>query len=324
MKILVVGCGRMGMSHGFLSAALIGKSRVVFVDTNFVSRLVIKVLGFEAYGTIDKAVKNNSFSHGIVTTPTGSHAAVINSLNTVGIKKLFVEKPFTANVTDSRNLLEDCAEQSVVGQVGYVYRFQQNIMEAKTIIASGSLGRIVSYNAQLIGNVVRSKGDKSWRTSERTGGGVVRDFGSHLIDTVNYLFDATEIIENIVREKALSHDTEDKCRWTLNYGDYLGSCFVNWTDKSVRKATLTVEIHFEKGKVILSGNRLDIESDNLTIKPAIPSSVKFYLRGEEFSRQMEVFLGLTNHSKWSLPCDFSDAFEVDRIIGELKKSELLS
>ena len=323
MKILVVGCGRMGMSHGFLSSALVGKRRIVFVDTNFISRLFIKILGFEAYGSIDRAITNNSFSHGIVTTPTGSHASVVNCLNGVGIKKLFVEKPFTANFTDSYELLEYCVEGSVSGQVGYVYRFQQNIMEAKEIIDSGSLGRIVSYNAQLIGNVVRSKSDKSWRTSERAGGGVVRDFGSHLIDTVNYLFGATEIIENIFREKILSHDTEDKCRWTLNYGDYLGSCFVNWSDKSVRKATLNLEIHFEKGKVILSGNGLNIENDIPLTKPVISSAVKFYLRGEEFSRQMEVFLGLTDHSKWSLPCDFSDALEVDRIIEELKKSELL-
>jgi predicted dehydrogenase len=324
MKILVVGCGRMGMSHGFLTAALIGKKRVVFVDTSFLSRLVIKVLGFETFRSVADASKNNVFTHGVVTTPTFMHASVIESLCFYGIRKLFVEKPFTANIKDSRKVLSVCTESKIEGQVGYVYRFQQNIMQARALIDNGSLGCIVSYKAQLTGNVVQSKGDKSWRTSEVSGGGVIRDFGSHLIDTVNLLFGVSGNIGSVVREKFLSFDTEDKCSWRLSHDDYSGVCMVNWTDNSVRKATMVIEIHFSKGKVIISGNGLNIESDSIVSKPEIPSGVKFYLRGEEFSRQIEVFLGLTKRSDWSIPCDFREAFEVDRIIEELKKSELLS
>ena len=178
-------------------------------------------------------------------------------------------------------------------------------------------------NAQLTGNVVQSKGDRSWRTSELGGGGVVRDFGSHLIDTVNYLFGKSHGIEKIVRKNILSCDTEDYCSWKFRYDNYLGDCIVNWADKSVRKATLVLEIQFEKGKIIASGNGLKIESNIVVEKPLIPSEVQFYIRGEEFSRQMEVFLGVTNVSEWSSPCNFQEAYQVDRIIEELKKSELL-
>jgi len=323
MKILVVGCGRMGMSHGFLSAALIGKNRVIFIDTNFLSRLVIKVLGFKTYKSITEAVKENIFTHAIVTTPTGSHASVMEELCCNNIKKLFVEKPFTANTAESVRVLNAAEEINVDGQVGYVYRFQQNIMEVKAFIDCNIFGQVISYNAQLTGNVVQSKGDRSWRTSELGGGGVVRDFGSHLIDTVNYLFGKSHGIEKIVRKNILSCDTEDYCSWKFRYDNYLGDCIVNWADKSVRKATLVLEIQFEKGKIIASGNGLKIESNIVVEKPLIPSEVQFYIRGEEFSRQMEVFLGVTNVSEWSSPCNFQEAYQVDRIIEELKKSELL-
>ena len=57
MSILIIGGGKMGLSHLAIVSSYIGKKNVALCESNFFIRALFRALGFRAYRSTDKALK---------------------------------------------------------------------------------------------------------------------------------------------------------------------------------------------------------------------------------------------------------------------------
>lgn len=329
-SVLIVGGGRMGLSHGLICSALLGKANVTYVEKSMLARFALTGLGFPRFDRVKKAFKEESFTHAIVTTPTGAHLPVIEEILELGVSSLFIEKPLSSSAIQSEEILKLAQERACVGQVGYVYRFNPNVLHLRSILLSERYGEVESYELTLSGNVIKETDgvNNNWRCNDKSGGGVLRDFGSHLIDLSRFLFGDVTDITNPIRIRKLSVDVEDQCSFNLLHSNTTGSIGVDWCDTRRRKATLNLFIRCAQAELELRGNELYVKAkdqpETTLLSSSLGASVGFYLRGEEFSLQLDEFLGLQDSYTSRLSATIKDGVLVDQLIEQVREAPLAS
>lgn len=104
---------------------------------------------------------------------------------------VLVEKPMVTDVGNAVDLIETAAERDLVIQVGYQRHFHPAFREIRRVIRDGRIGDLHAINCFVGQNWIDNHRD-NWRTNpELSGGGQLYDTGSHLLDVVLWLTDAT-------------------------------------------------------------------------------------------------------------------------------------
>ncbi|HEX8472158.1 MAG TPA: Gfo/Idh/MocA family oxidoreductase, partial [Brevundimonas sp.] len=119
----------------------------------------------------------------VIATPDALHAEQAEAALTAG-KAVVVDKPFALSLADARRVVALAEERNLFLSVFQNRRWDADFLALKAEIASGRLGRIVTYESHFdrYRPVVRDR----WR--EGPGGGVWQDLGPHLIDQALVLF----------------------------------------------------------------------------------------------------------------------------------------
>jgi len=174
--------------------------------------------------------------------------------------------------------------------------------------------------------VVKEKGG-TWRSDPAEGGGCLFDYASHVINLVQEVMGKPVKARGTMLKKIYSKEVEDAVFSMLTLESGLtGVLQVNWSDETYRKMSTSLTIQGKKGKIICDATEIKIylkernEKENLdkgwTIKYitefAIP--VNFYLRGEEYSAQIDNFIGCILNKKQSEINTFEQALYTDKVI----------
>ncbi|QUH27978.1 Gfo/Idh/MocA family protein [Vallitalea guaymasensis] len=106
------------------------------------------------------------------------------------------EKPMSSEINYAREMVE-CAKihPELVNMIGFCYRGIPAIKYMKSIIDQGKLGKIYGFRQCLGGGRIANKTGVmlEWRMQKKySGTGALADFGSHMIDIVDYLLKDTE------------------------------------------------------------------------------------------------------------------------------------
>ena len=116
----------------------------------------------------------------------------------------------------------------------------------------------------------------------------------------------------------------------LHNNKILGFNYINWSDGSVRKATNNIEITGSKGKILASKQELSIflteANKELNLEKGWNQmyvtdenmDVPYYLRGEDFSRQLIEFSDLLNGKIEESISSLYSASVTDRLLEETK------
>ncbi len=216
---------------------------------------------------------------------------------------VFVEKPFTLSYNESELLVALAKKHKVKGQVGYVNRYNPIFQRVKTLLDQNAIGAISNYKNSMTGGVIIKKSNKGWRNDYEKGGGCLFDYGPHCFDLSNYFFGTNVHVQSSVLKRVFSTAVDDVVYATLIHDNSIvGLNYINWSDSSVRKATNNIEINGSNGKILASKQELSIflNEENTTLKlekgwnqmyvTDENTDVHFYLRGEDFSRQLIEFL----------------------------------
>ena len=327
VNLLVVGGGRIALSHLPIIISKKNVNLVGIVDPSLKSRLILKNLfKVKTYSTSSK-IPEASYDAVFILTPNSSHFSLAKSFLTKG-KSVFIEKPLTTSYKQSLNLLEIAQSQGVILQCGYVNRFLDTFQEAKRLLSSNTIGNLISCNNVMKGNVVKAGQSKTWRT-DGEGAGCLFDYGPHAIDIGIFLFGEPKMISVSEKGKKYSIHSDDWFKATLNYSDgFTQTIHCDWADDTVRKAENILTIYGEKGTLIVSKSILRVESikgDVLVehVANSFNTDVSFYLRGEEFSRQTSSFFERVSKHRDSLIDNLGDAVLVDKVIAEINNGGVL-
>lgn len=339
MSFCVVGGGKMGLSHLALITPYLGKRNVVLVERKRSVRLVFKLMGYSTFPSLDAVVARTGKPQGIIiATPTSAHA-VLSEWAINQRVPFFVEKPLTLNAERSADLVRKANEAGVRAQTGFVMRYVATFQRLRALIADGRLGALRGYRASMRGNVLtKPPKPEGWQGNFARGGGSLNEYGPHIIDLCRFIFGNVSAITQAKYGKVMSTRADDWVELDWQHaGGFGGSLQINWCDTTKRKSVLEIVADFEHARVRVDNSavevmlnddaRLDADARAVLSMPIQPPNVGFYLRGEEFSLEMEDFLGACLHRSLHvdphLPANVTptleDGYEVDRLIDAIAR-----
>jgi len=331
IRIAVAGLGKMGISHLSMINAHPDVKLVAACDASkYMLDVFGKYTGIPMFSDYQTMLKEATPDAVIVATPSRAHAGMVRAALERGVH-VFCEKPFCLDWSESEALAELADEKGLVNQVGYHYRFIGAFQEVKRILESGALGSVSHVLAEAYGPVVLRPKGMSWRTQRSEGGGCLYDYAAHPINLLNWFFGMPASVGGTVMNGIFSKDTEDEVYGTLRYANGLsGQLSVNWSDESYRKMSVKITIWGSTGRLYADRQECQVFMRETTKAPVgykkgwnirytteLTKPVWFYVRGEEYSAQLDYFVRCVGRHERADVNSFVSAAETDRVLAML-------
>lgn len=218
----------------------------------------------------------------IIATPPSLHARVGLPLLDAGVH-LLVEKPFAISAQDARTMVETAAKTGACLAVGHICRFMFIYRWIKAVVDAGMLGTIerveiregVNHHSLRQGAGIKGGGwnSPSYWDATMSGGGVLMDAGSHVLDTLLWWLGPVD--EVTYRDDSLG-GVEADARLDLTF-----TCGVTGTVELSRIRTLpnTVAIVGSRGRIEAAGHRSESPHRNALLRVEPPALRRFKLDG---------------------------------------------
>jgi scyllo-inositol 2-dehydrogenase (NADP+) len=308
IRAAIVGLGKMGLSHqSMVNVHPEIQLKSVCDSSGYMLDVLSKYTGIETYSEYRKMFDRGDLDCVFVATPSRYHAEIVGEALERGMH-VFCEKPFALEPETGYRLAELAERKHLVNQVGYHYRFVAAFNEAKRLLQRNILGEIHHVRAEAYGPVVLRPKGATWRSQKSEGGGCLFDYSCHAIDLVNYLVGRPISVSGSVLNKVFSTDVDDEIYSTLQFanGAY-GQLATNWSDESFRKMSVKVSIWGTNGRMNVDRQELQIylrsvpepsegmvPGWNVRYTTELTQPVWFYVRGEEYSAQIDHFVQCIN------------------------------
>ena len=331
IKIALIGAGKMGLSHLAILGAHPDVQIVGVADTSkMVTDVLEKYSGYNCFADYKKMLDATSPEAVFVSAPTKFHADIVGDLLRRGIH-VFVEKPFCLNVAQGAELVKLAKEKKLINQVGYHNKFIGTFEEVKRIVTGGYLGEINHFTGEAYGPVVIKKKQGTWRSNPEEGGGCLLDYASHVIDLINYLVAPVTRIHGAILKPIFSETVEDSVYSLMETENNIsGVLSVNWSEETYRKMSTSITITGSKGKIISDASELKVyfknnecpagytKGWNIKYVTDLTEEVDFYLRGEEYSAQVDYFIKAIQGKVPNIKNTFESAWITDKVIDQIK------
>lgn len=325
-----IGMGRMGITHYSILNTHPSVNAMAIADTSRTMRNILeKYLSVDTYSDYRQMIEGAPLDFVVVSTPTDSHAEVIKFALEHGIH-VFTEKPLAMTPAESGEVLALAENKQLVNQVGYVNRFNEVFMEVKQLLESGVIGELKSFSSEMYGATVLKGSNATWRSRRKSGGGCMYEFASHCLDLVVYLLGQPDRVAGSVSKSIYSSNVEDMVTSTLIYDSGLsGTVTVNWSDESFRKPANIVSFFGTRGKIIADKHAYKIflkedppqngfhEGWNTRYITDFARSVRVYVRGNEFTRQLDYFVDAILERQVDNLAGFSEGHETDVLMEKI-------
>lgn len=141
---------------------------------------------FDDYKALAESVEVDAV---IVSTPPNTHPEIATYFMERGVHVL-CEKPLCLSLAEAKEMIACTEKTGVTFTMASKFRYVEDVIKAKSLIASGVLGEVIQFE-----NAFTAKVDMSrrWNSNkEISGGGVLIDNGTHSVDIIRYFLGAIE------------------------------------------------------------------------------------------------------------------------------------
>src|SRR5665213_1450807 len=299
----IIGLGKMGLSHQSMVNVHPDLKLISVCDTSaYMLDVLSKYTGVKTYSSYPDMLAKEQLDCVFVATPSKYHSDIVMAALERNLH-VFCEKPFGLD-PDVGYRLADLAEgKGRINQVGYHYRFVGAFNEARRLLDRELIGKVHHIRAEAYGPVVLRPKGSTWRSQKSEGGGCLFDYACHAIDLVNYLVGRPVAVSGTVLNSVFSSDVDDEIYSTFHFADGAkGQLATNWSDESFRKMSVKLSLWGTKGRINVDRQevqvylRNDDESFedfkagwNVRYTTELTKPVWFYVRGEEYSAQIDHF-----------------------------------
>jgi predicted dehydrogenase len=326
IRLGVVGLGKMGLSHFAMVNAHPCVQTIACDGSGFMVDVLSRNIASPVYRDYDAMLKNEALDAVLIATPSRLHAPMVTAALERDLH-VFCEKPFCLDWADSERLTALAADKGRVAQVGYHYRYVGAFREMKRILDTGALGRITHVIAEAYGPVVLRPKRGTWRTQKSEGGGCLYDYAAHPLNLLNWFFGTPALVSGSVLTPIFSEGIDDQVMATLGWDDGpTAQLSVNWSDESHRKMTTRITMIGTNGRIFADRQECQVYlrapdtalpgyDAGWTVKytTELTEDAWFYLRGEEYSAQLDDFITAVADGKGrAVENDFASATATDR------------
>ena len=268
LKWGVAGCGRFAEQTFLPTIKLLRKSVVTSLYSSNLNRAksLADKFGIEKhFNNYDEFLKSD-INAVYISSANSNHYQQVIAAAKAG-KHILCEKPLAMTSPEAEEMVKTCEQNNVQLSINYVYRFHPLIIKSKEMIANQMLGKIVSMNLNF--NIDAPPGSNFRFTKSQSGGGALRDLGTHMIDLMRYfggeIVSITGVLDNIIYKS----EVEDfSCAIVKFENGGYGFFNVSFNNK---KSFNRIEILGHKGAISL---------DNLIGGRLLPAKLTILLDGE--------------------------------------------
>ncbi|MDN4603028.1 Gfo/Idh/MocA family oxidoreductase [Paenibacillus sp. F6_3S_P_1C] len=185
-NIAIVGFGGMGGYHCQLIEPVSQISVIGVYDTVEYRMELGKEAGYKTYASLDAVLTDELVDIVLIATPNDVHKDIAIQALRAG-KHVICEKPVTITSRDFNDIVEVANQEKRVFTVHQNRRWDEDFRTAKDIIEKKTLGELFHLESRVQGaNGI--PGD--WRQLKDYGGGMLLDWGVHLLDQLLQITDS--------------------------------------------------------------------------------------------------------------------------------------
>ncbi|QZY47752.1 Gfo/Idh/MocA family protein [Mycolicibacterium austroafricanum] len=328
VNVGIIGLGKMGLSQfSIINAHHDVKVVGVCDSSSYILDILGKYTGVDTYTDLEKMLQSTNMDAAVISTPSKFHAPMVRDCLERGIH-VFCEKPFCLDPADSAALADLARRKSLVTQVGYHNRHVGAFAEVKRLLDLGVLGRVTHVLGEAYGPVVLKPKGSTWRSKKDEGGGALYDYAAHPADLMTWYFGRPMSVSGTVLGQVFSSETEDEVFTTVRWPSGVsGQLSVSWSDESHRKMTTRVSIWGTNGKIFADRQEVQVYLRDDALAPngygkgwtvryttELTNDVDFYVRGEEYSAQLDTWLKRVSEHAVSGSSDFTEACITDELL----------
>lgn len=333
-RIALVGVGKMGLSHLSLVRPLPDVEVVGVCDsTGYVLDVLGKYTGLPTFTDYSRMLRDAVPDAVIVATPTHLHEPMVREALDRGIH-VFCEKPLVLDPVRGEVLVRLAREKGLVTQVGYHNRHVGSFREAHRLLELGAIGQVHGALAEAYGPVVVRTPGRSWRSRRGSGGGSLYDYAAHPLDLLSwYLGDPTSV-GGAHLTSIHSSETDDAVAATISYAGATAVLNVNWSDESQRKMSTRITLWGSAGRITVDRYEAQVHltgrmpvpegyevGSNVRYGTDLQATPAFYVRGEEYSAQLEDFVRRVRAREVDGVSTFASALATDRVIAAIRAAD---
>ncbi|MBQ7294055.1 MAG: Gfo/Idh/MocA family oxidoreductase [Clostridia bacterium] len=222
-KLGVIGYGTMGSWHAENVRNRIGDLDVAAVyDIDKEKREKAKADGFSVCDTAEDFFKTD-IDLVLIATPNNFHQYYSIMAMEKG-KNVVCEKPACLSVEELEEVLAVSRKTGKLYTVHQNRRFDMDYVIAKKIISEGKLGKLFMMESRLYSNRGFSKG--GWKAKYETGGGLLYDWGIHMLDQILEMIPENPISVYADLHKVYMQEVDDVCSVTITFESGLTARFL--------------------------------------------------------------------------------------------------
>lgn len=229
INIAVIGCGYWGpnLIRNFNNINGFNVKYACDLDINKLNKIKQKYPNINILTDYKDILEDIDISCIIIASSSNSHYKIAKD-SLLANKHIFVEKPFTTNSNQAKELINIAKERNLKIMVGHVFQYSIPVNKIKEIIDSGELGQILYIHSQRLNlGIIQNDINVLW------------DLAPHDISIILYLLNKKPININCIGSSHISN-LEDTAILTMEFEDNISSySHLSWLDPNkVRKMTI--------------------------------------------------------------------------------------
>lgn len=194
INVGIIGFGYMGHFHYEKAGHFDDVKVVAAFDHDEDKRAQANELGMAVYDSLEEFLKED-LDLVVIATPNQWHAPYAIAAMKAG-KNVLCEKPATMSVKEIEEVIAVSKETGKFFTVHQQRRFDKDYRALCEVIRSGEIGNVTTIESKVLGERGVCFG---WRGDPESGGGMLYDWGVHLIDQMLELYPGEKVISVYAR-----------------------------------------------------------------------------------------------------------------------------
>lgn len=250
LKWGIAGCGRFTEETFIPTAHLLRRSGInsIYSHSSKRAKAVADKFGIsKSFDNFEQFLSSDINAVYIGSANADHYEQVINAAK--ARKHILCDKPLAITSEQADEMVAVCRDNGVFLAVNYVYRFHPLVIKAKELIDGQFIGKLVSVTMNF--NIDFPPGNNFRYNKKLSGGGALRDLGTHVIDLMRYFGGEISEINGVVDNIIYKSEVDDFAAASVKFkSSGFGLFNVSYCNK---KAFNRVEILGHRGAIYIEG-----------------------------------------------------------------------
>jgi predicted dehydrogenase len=260
LRFGLIGAGAIAQAYAqaFMDSATAQLVAVADVRQSAADALAerLNCRSYNSYETMADEIKLDAV---VICTPPNTHPEVCFHFVERGINVL-CEKPFSIDVSSARAMCSAARRAGVKLTMASKFRYVEDVVRAKSIVASGLLGEVILFENAFTSQVEMSS---RWNSNRAiSGGGVLMDNGTHSVDLMRYFLGPLAEVQVVEGKRNQGLSVEETVHiFVRSIGGVMGNIDLSWSINkesenylSIYGSEGTIKVGWKQSRYRLSGS----------------------------------------------------------------------